>query len=194
MTSPIPASRPTASADTDKSRAEELNPKDPMDSVAAQAAANPLGAGLGAAGGAAAGAAAGIAAGPVGSLAGAVLGTIAGALAGGTAQGSWHDNAAGAEHWRRLYGSRSYVGEGARYEDWGPAYAYGEAMYERQRGPRAWDDSVESELGHGWEAERATTGSALPWDSARHAARDAWERLHGAADNDPTRPGRDIAG
>jgi hypothetical protein len=164
-----------------------------MDSLAAQAATNPLGAGLGAAGGAAAGAAAGIAAGPVGSLAGAVLGTIAGALAGGSAENAWHQTSSG-EHWFRLYNSRPYISEGARFEDWGPAYAYGEAMYERQSAPRRWDEAVEAELGHGWEAERTASGSALPWDQARHAARDAWERLYDAADNDPTRPGRDIAG
>ena len=192
MTASPPAS-PNTSPNTDPSRRDELDPKDPMDSLAAQAATNPLGAGLGAAGGAAAGAAAGIAAGPVGSLAGAVLGTIAGALAGGTAESSWHRNSS-SDHWLRLYNSRPYITEGARFEDWGPAYAYGEAMYERQSGPRRWDGEVESELGHGWEAERARTGSALPWDQARHAARDAWERLHDAADNDPTRPGRDIAG
>lgn len=194
MTAPRPAStppsRPISGADA---RRDELDPQDPMDSLAAKAATNPLGAGLGAAGGAAAGAAAGMAAGPVGSLAGAVLGTIAGALAGGSAESSWHKSS-GAEHWSRLYGSRPYVGEGARFEDWGPAYAYGEAMYARQSGPRRWDDTVESELGHGWEAERAASGSALPWDHARHAARDAWERLHDRADNDPTRPGHDIAG
>ncbi|NML14797.1 hypothetical protein [Azohydromonas caseinilytica] len=186
-----PASRPASTGAV--SRADEPESKDPMDSLAAQAATNPLGAGLGAAGGAAVGAAAGIAAGPVGSLAGAVLGTIAGALAGGTAESSWHETSS-SDHWRRLYNSRPYMTEGARFEDWGPAYAYGEAMYERQSGPRRWDDGVESELGHGWEAERASSGSALGWNQARHAARDAWERLHDNADNDPTRPGRDIAG
>jgi hypothetical protein len=192
MNASTPDSR-WATADAAKARAEELEPQDPMDSLAAQAVANPVGAGLGAAGGAAAGAAAGIAAGPVGSLAGAVLGTIAGALAGGTAQSTWYEGSSGG-HWRRLYNSRPYITEGARFEDWGPAYAYGEAMYERQGGPRRWDQTVESELGHGWEAERASSGSALPWEQARHATRDAWERLDDAADKDPTRPGQDIAG
>lgn len=190
MTASSPAPR---SLDDDKSRADELNPEDPMDSLTAQAAVNPLGAGLGAATGAAVGVAVGIAAGPVGSLAGAVVGTIAGALAGGGVSSSWYRGASG-DHWFRLFNSRPYITEGARFEDWGPAYAYGEAMYERQSGPRAWNGQVESELGHGWEAERARSASALPWDQARHAARDAWERLYDAADNDPTRPGRDVAG
>jgi hypothetical protein len=190
MTASTPAPPPSADYTP---RREELPPKDPMDSLAAQAAVNPLGAGLGAASGAAVGAAAGIAAGPVGSLAGAVLGTIAGALAGGVASESWYHGVSGG-HWQRLYNSRPYITEGARFEDWGPAYAYGEAMYERQSGPRRWDHTVESELGHGWEAERAQSGSTLPWEQARHAARDAWERFYDAEDNNSTRPGRDIAG
>lgn len=169
----------------------ETPPSDPMNSLAAQTVTNPLGAGMGAAAGATAGAAAGIAAGPVGSLVGAVAGTIVGALAGGGASKSWYHGASD-EHWQRLYNSRPYMTEGARYEDWGPAYRYGEAMYQRQGAPRAWSDDVDTELAGGWDADR--DGSTLPWDHARHAARDAWERLHDGAADDPTRPGKDIAG
>ena len=136
---------------------------------------HPLAAGIGAVVlGGASGAAVGSVAGPIGTFVGAAIGAIGGAL-GGDAIASSFDQAAEEEHWRNHYAKRPYVPQDARYEDYGPAYRYGATSYTRLSG-RDFDD-VESELSGGWGRARGT--SALRWEQAKHAARDAWERVHG---------------
>jgi hypothetical protein len=133
--------------------------------------AHPVGTGLGAAaGGAAAGAAAGTVAGPLGTLTGATVGAVAGGLA-GKAVAERIDPTLEDAYWRENYSSRPYVGTGAVYEDYGPAYRYGVESY---ASGRSFEDA-EADMATGWEGARGT--SRLGWSDARHASRDAWRRL-----------------
>jgi len=134
------------------------------------------GAAGGIAGGAAAGAAMGGVSGPVGAAVGAVVGAVAGAMAGkGLANAV--DPVAEDAYWRDNYSKRPYA-SGSDYEEYGPAYGYGVDAYTRYPG-RTFDE-VESELGRDWTSKRAR--SRLEWDSAKHAARDAWQRLSDAVE------------
>jgi hypothetical protein len=134
---------------------------------------HPVGTGVGAlVGGAAAGAAAGTVAGPVGTVVGAALGAVAGGLAGkGIAESI--DPTREDAYWRDNYTSRPYVEVGSSYDDFGPAYAYGVNSYSTYAG-RDWDD-VEPELSGRWNVMRGN--SSLGWDRAKHATRDAWNRV-----------------
>ena len=125
-----------------------------------------------AAGGIAAGALAGSVVGPVGTAVGAAVGAIVGGLAGkGVAE--MIDPTAEEAYWRENYSSRPYVGEGASFDDYGPAYRYGVDMYSRY-GNRPFS-AAETELMRDWEGARGS--STLTWENAKHATRDSWERL-----------------
>jgi len=80
-------------------------------------------------------------------------------------------------YWRDNYSKRPYA-SGSDYEEYGPAYGYGVDAYTRYPG-RTFDE-VESELGRDWTSRRGH--SRLEWDSAKHAARDAWQRLSDAVE------------
>ncbi|RCW69185.1 hypothetical protein [Pseudorhodoferax soli] len=132
----------------------------------------------GVAGAAAAGAAVGGVAGPVGAAAGALAGAAVGALAGKgvAAADPTVDPAAEEAYWRDHHAQQPYAA-GTRYEDYGPAYRYGESAYGRHGG-RAFDE-VDEELARDWNKARGR--STLDWESARHASRDAWQRLSDAS-------------
>lgn len=150
---------------------KEPRPADDKDSLVG-VPSHPLAAVAGAvAVGGATGAVVGTAAGPVGTAIGAVVGAVAGAL-GGDAVASSVTQATDDAHWRREFAKRPYVKAGSRYEDYGPAYAFGEGL--RRRRPDAGFDDLDTELEAEWIAMRA--GSRLEWIEARHAAREAWER------------------
>lgn len=145
------------------------------DPISGAPGAHPIGTGVGAAvGGAAAGAAAGTVAGPVGTLVGAAVGAVLGGLAGkGVAEVI--DPTQEDAYWRDHYSNRPYVERGATYDDYGPAYGMGVDAVRRYPG-RSFDE-IEPEMSHDW-----TTGggpSMLGWDRAKHAARDAWNRVNG---------------
>lgn len=130
-------------------------------------------AGVGAvAGGVAAGAAAGMVGGPIGAAIGAAIGAVAGGL-GGDAIANSIDQAKEGAYWREQYERQAYVPSGASYDDYGPAYAYGVAAYERFPG-RTFDE-LESDLSRDWPQQRGP--SKLEWEHARQASRDAWERV-----------------
>jgi hypothetical protein len=135
-----------------------------------------VGTGVGAVlGGAAAGAVTGTVAGPVGTLLGAAVGAGVGGLAGkGLAESidSTHEDA----YWRTNFTGRSYVEGGSTFDDYGPAYGYGVESFARYPG-RVFDD-VEPDLSRGWSSGRGT--SCLSWDHAKHAVRDAWNRVSGS--------------
>ena len=152
----------------------DLNPDPVTDALGS----HPVGTGLGAlAGGAAAGAAAGTVAGPVGTVVGAAVGAVVGGLAGkGIAEAI--DPTAEDAYWRDNYSSRPYVDSTATYDDYGPAYAYGVNSYSTYAG-RDWDD-VEPELSGRWNSMRGQ--SSLEWDRAKHATRDAWNRVSDAVE------------
>jgi hypothetical protein len=164
----------------DKPVAKGDNPVAIEDGVIEQFAIHSLGATAGAIGGAVLGAICGIAAGPVGSLAGAAAGAVLGGAAGASTGMLGSGSEAAGEHdayWRDNYASRPYVPAGAKYEDYEPAYHYGAQSYLRPEGPREWDEA-EPGLGAGWPAARGHSG--LVWEDARHAVRDAWDRVRDA--------------
>jgi hypothetical protein len=144
------------------------------DPITGAAGSHPVGTGVGAVAGAvAAGAAAGtMAAGPIGTAVGAAVGAVAGGLIGkGVAE--MVDPTVEDQYWRDNFTSRPYVGSDATYDDYGPAYRYGVDAAMRSPG-RRWDD-VDAELGTNWPSTRGT--SRLEWDRAKHATRDAWQRV-----------------
>ncbi|MDN8616105.1 glycine zipper domain-containing protein [Variovorax ginsengisoli] len=125
----------------------------------------------GVAGGAAAGAAVGGMTGPVGAVVGAAVGAVAGAIAGRRVAKA--DPAVEDAYWRENYAGRPYVESGSNYDDYAPAYRYGVDSYGRF--PDRPFDEVEPELGRAWDSARG--GSRLEWERAKHATRDAWQRL-----------------
>lgn len=123
-------------------------------------------------GGAAAGAAAGGMTGPVGAVVGAAIGAVVGAVAAkGVAKTA--DPAVEDAYWRENYSSRPYVSSGDRYDDYAPAYRYGQDAYSRY--PNRSFDEVEPELSRDWGTARGQ--SSLEWERAKHASRDAWHRV-----------------
>lgn len=143
------------------------------DPLSGAAGAHPLGTGIGAVvGGAAAGAATGTVAGPVGTLVGAAVGAVVGGLAGkGVAEAI--DPTRESAYWRENFSARDYVEPGSSFDDYEPAYGLGVSARSRYPGQRF--DDVESQMAGDWDASRGT--SRLSWERARHAARDAWNRL-----------------
>ncbi|RZA20285.1 MAG: hypothetical protein EOP93_06395 [Lysobacteraceae bacterium] len=134
--------------------------------------AHPVGVGVGGAGGAVAGAAIGSLLGPIGTLIGGAIGTVAGAAAGkGVAERI--DPTGEADYWRTEYAARPYYNSAYTYDDYGPAYSYGNDVRAQYAG-RTWDSSLESDVRQGWEAAKAN--SRLKWEEAKDAVRDAFDR------------------
>jgi hypothetical protein len=132
-----------------------------------------VGTGIGAVvGGAAAGAATGTVAGPVGTAVGAAIGAVVGGLAGkGVAEAI--DPTREHAYWSENFSGRDYVEKGSSFNDYGPAYDYG--VDARGQYPGRGFDDVESDLSRDWSTRRGT--SSLSWERAKHAARDAWNRI-----------------
>lgn len=141
----------------------------------------------GVAGGAAAGAAVGGMTGPVGAAVGAVVGAVAGAVAGRSVKA---DPAAEDAHWRDNYSTRPYIAAGSTYDDYGPAYRHGVDAYSRNP-DRSFED-VEPQMSRDWGTARGS--SKLEWEHAKHASRDAWDRVSNTAERaipgDSDRDGR----
>lgn len=137
---------------------------------------HPVGTGVGAAaGGVAAGALAGSVAGPVGTVVGAALGAVAGGYAGKGIAGAM---GSGDSYWRENFSSRPYVRSDSSYDDYGPAYRYGEESFGRANG-RSFDDA-EADLKQDWQRAKGT--SNLSWEHAKAASRDAWTRMSDAVE------------
>jgi len=130
------------------------------------------GAAGGVAGGAAAGAAVGGMTGPVGAAVGAVAGAAAGALA-GKGMANAFDPVVEETYWADHYAKRPYVTPGSNYSDYAPAYRHGFDAYARH--PDRSFDEVEPELMRDWNNKRGS--SSLEWERAKHASRDAWDRV-----------------
>ena len=143
------------------------------DPLSDEPGSHPVGTGIGALlGGAAAGAATGTVAGPLGTVVGAAVGAVVGGLAGkGLAESI--DPTREDAYWRENFTSRPYVNQGSSYDDYGPAYGYGVDAYSKYPG-RSFDE-VEPDLSKNWGTTRGD--SDLSWDGAKHATRDAWNRI-----------------
>lgn len=137
----------------------------------AQVESHPMAVGAAAAGGGAAGAAVGAAggaiAGPLGAVAGAAIGAILGGLAGKQIAESFTQEDL---YFREHFASQPAVAPERKYEDYQPAYRYGWEAHGRFEG--AFFEEVEPELQRGW----STAKPSLPWEEARLAAREAWDR------------------
>jgi len=146
---------------------ERANERTPLGS-------HPVGTAAGATLGAvAAGAAVGSVAGPVGTAVGAAIGAVAGGFA-GKGIADMVDPVAEDEYWRENWRDRDYIDSGTTYDkDYGPAYRYGVDAYTRY--PERRYDDLETDLSAGWKDARGE--SSLDWDRARHATRDAWQRV-----------------
>jgi hypothetical protein len=80
-------------------------------------------------------------------------------------------------YWRDNYRSRPYFERGSSYDDYAPAYGLGVDAISRYPG-RTFDE-IEPEMSQQWRTGNGA--STLGWDSAKHAARDAWNRVSGRA-------------
>jgi hypothetical protein len=157
---------------TQRSIKSQLNP----DSIMHPRGAHVLGTGVGAAvggvaGAIAAGAVMGTVAGPIGTAAGAAVGAVVGGLAGKHVAEDVNP-AIEEVYWRETYAARPYA-LNKSYDDYGPAYRYGRESYGRHKGRRF--DDVEKDLERDWEGAKGK--SRLKWHHAKHAVRDAWDRL-----------------
>jgi len=154
---------------TKRNQPHDTNP----DPITGEPGSHPVGTGIGAAvAGAAAGAAGGAAAGPIGAVVGAVAGAVAGGYAGKTIEERIDPTAEDA-FWRQNYANRPYVDQGTDYQTYQPAYRYGWESRDQYRDRRF--EEIEPELKSGWSSRKQH--SALAWDKARQAARDAWDRV-----------------
>lgn len=146
--------------------------------------AHPVGVGLGAVGGGAAiGAAGGAIGGPVGAVIGAAVGAVVGGLVGkGAAEAT--NPTVEALYWRDQHPLGPYASHVYGYDEYAPAYRYGWESFDRASDKRRPFEEVEADLGRGW--ARAKGESRLVWDHARHASRDAWNRVQKAFDLKPS--------
>jgi hypothetical protein len=151
------------------------------DPISGATGAHPLGTGLGAAAGgvaggvataALAGAVTGSVVGPVGTAVGAAVGAIVGDLA-GKAIAEAVDPTQEDLYWRENYSSRPYVTATHSFDDYRPAYGMAANKYS-DFGDRPFQD-VEQQFSREWPASRGA--SKLEWEDAKHATRDAWDRL-----------------
>jgi hypothetical protein len=76
------------------------------------------------------------------------------------------------ERFRDSFRDASYYSTGRDWNDYAPAYHYGESAFRRYRGERFED--IERTLERNWAA--AKPPSRLVWVEARSAVLDAWER------------------
>jgi hypothetical protein len=147
---------------------------DNADPITGEPGAHPVGVGLGATGGGITGAAIGAAGGPVGAAVGAVAGAIIGGMAGKDIAESYDPTAEDA-YWREHFRNRPYVGPEDTYERFQPAYQYGWESRMEHEG-RTFEE-VEPELQQRW----MTAAPEVGWNTARHASRDAWDRMAATA-------------
>ena len=135
--------------------------------------AHPVGVGAGAAGAGVAGAAIGGAvAGPAGAVVGAAIGAVAGGL-GGKAAAEAVNPTIEDEWWRQNYSQRPYAKHDVPYDEYRPAYQYG-WQARMMHGDASWPE-IEPNLAAGWMQARGD--SKLEWSDAKHAAKDAWDRI-----------------
>jgi hypothetical protein len=168
--------KPQGSADAnrwnDPEKAAESEHRDP---ITGAKGARPVGTGLGAAAGGVTGLGVGAAVGgPIGAVVGAAAGAVAGGL-GGKAVAEAIDPTAESEYWRATYRTRPYVTDAEPFTVYEPAYRFGWESRTRMLKDDLTFEEAESDLSQQW--ERLKDKTALTWDRARHAVRDAWDRI-----------------
>jgi hypothetical protein len=131
---------------------------------------HPIETGIGAAvAGAASGLAVGAVTGPVGAAVGAAIGAVAGGLA-GKGVGELIDPTTEDNWLRDNFSSRPYVHPGDTFEKYHPAYRYGAEAQQRYLDEEF--DAIDEKLESKW----YDRGAVIPWEHARGAVRDSYER------------------
>jgi uncharacterized protein YcfJ len=149
------------------------NPEN-QDPISHTPGSHPIGVGAGAASAGAAGAAIGGAVGgPIGAVVGAAVGAVAGGLGGKAAAESVNPSIEDA-WWRDNYRNRAHAKPDVSYETYRPAYEFG--WQARMMHPGSEWVQIEPDLGKSWELDRQGK-TKLHWDDAKHAAKDAWDRV-----------------
>jgi uncharacterized protein YcfJ len=146
--------------------------------------AHPVGAGVGATGGGLAGAAIGAVGGPIGAGIGIVAGAVVGGLA-GKAAAEGIDPTVEETYWRSNFVSRPYVTKGESYDTYHAAYQTGYENHGRYKNRRF--DEIEKDLRSDYEGRVGASG--MSWEKAKHATRDAWQRVEDYLPGDANKNG-----
>ncbi|HST45812.1 MAG TPA: hypothetical protein VLK29_11385 [Luteimonas sp.] len=142
------------------------------DPITGAPGSHPVGVAAGGSAGALAGAAIGSIFGPIGTLVGGAVGAIGGA-AGGKAVAERVDPTAEVAYWREDAPNREYYDKSSDFDrDYAPAYRLG-TEHRNEAGATRWEDA-EPNLQQKWDQTKDT--SSLPWDKAKPAVRDAFDR------------------
>jgi hypothetical protein len=80
-------------------------------------------------------------------------------------------------YWRKTYPSRPYYNSSRDYTTYEPAYRYGVDLYNQNPG-KSYSQLDQSKLNTGWTSARGS--SALDWNAAQLATRDAYDRMNTA--------------
>lgn len=158
--------RTTGTLDADRHDAN----RDPL---TGEPGSHPVGTGVGAASGGTVGAVIG---GAVGGPIGAIIGAAVGGLTGGFAGKGIAESVNPTEEdtfWSDAYKDRPYA-QNRDYEQLRPAYRHGWESRTRYA-DKSWND-VEPNLESDWN-ERHSSTTGLAWNDAKHATRDAWNRI-----------------
>jgi hypothetical protein len=140
------------------------------DPITDEPGSHPIETGIGAAAaGAATGLAVGAFAGPVGAAVGAAVGAVAGGLA-GKGVGEMIDPTTDDNWLRDNFASRPYVKKGDTFDTFTPAYRYGAEIESKYRTLEF--GKLEEELRREW----PNRNIPLPWERARGAVQDSYER------------------
>jgi len=146
------------------------------DPLSGEPGAHPVGTGIGAAGAGAMGAAiGGVVGGPIGAVVGTVIGSVAGGLMGKGAAEAVNPTEEDT-YWQNNYASRPYVEPDTGYDAYQPAYNTGYEGFNRYAETEKTYDEIEPELQNHYEQNYASSG--VPWEKAKHAARDAYIKLY----------------
>jgi hypothetical protein len=158
------------------------------DPLTGEPGAHPVGTGVGAAGAGAAGAAIGAAVGgPIGAVVGAAVGAVGGGLAGKNVAERINPTVED-EYWRDNYASRPYAESDYNYDDYEPAYRTGYEGYSNYYDQGLTYAEAEPHLRQSYEERHVN--SSLAWEKAKHATRDAWDRVERALPGDADHDGR----
>jgi hypothetical protein len=170
-----------------------VNPDANPDPITGEAGAHPVGTGVGAAGvGVAATAIGAAVGGPVGAVVGAVVGSVAGGLAGKNVAEKINPTVED-EYWRTNYSSRPYAESTHQYDDYSPAYRTGYEGYSTYGSEGMSYNAAEPKLRQDYERQ-SNDGSSntgrLAWEKAKHATKDAWDRVERAIPGDADHDGK----
>jgi hypothetical protein len=92
------------------------------------------------------------------------------------------------EYWQTNYSTRPYAETGYDYSDYDPAYRTGYEGYSNYAQQGMSYNEAEPHLQQDY--ERHSNKGHLAWEKAKHATRDAWDRVERAVPGDADRDGK----